>query len=49
MHDPNADNLSLKILSIDPFGNEHTELFFVEYHKPRIFFELMPFVALGNF
>lgn len=33
--------------SINPFGNEHTVLFFVEYHKPWIFFELVPFVALG--
>lgn len=33
--------------SINPFGNEHTVLFFVEYRKPWIFFELVPFVALG--
>lgn len=33
--------------SINPFGNEHTVLFFVEYHKPWIFFELVPFVMLG--
>ncbi|XP_037905332.1 H(+)/Cl(-) exchange transporter 5 isoform X2 [Hermetia illucens] len=33
--------------SINPFGNEHSVLFFVEYTKPWIFFELVPFVALG--
>lgn len=33
--------------SINPFGNEHTVLFFVKYSKPWIFFELVPFVALG--
>ncbi|XP_046414360.1 H(+)/Cl(-) exchange transporter 5 isoform X6 [Neodiprion pinetum] len=33
--------------SINPFGNEHSVLFFVEYNKPWIFFELVPFVMLG--
>jgi chloride channel 3/4/5 len=33
--------------SINPFGNEHSVLFYVEYNKPWIFFELIPFVALG--
>lgn len=33
--------------SINPFGNEHSVLFFVEYTKPWIFFELVPFVGLG--
>lgn len=33
--------------SITPFGNEHSVLFFVEYNKPWIFFELIPFVLLG--
>jgi hypothetical protein len=33
--------------SINPFGNEHSVLFYVEYNKPWIFFELVPFVALG--
>jgi chloride channel 3/4/5 len=33
--------------SINPFGNEHSVLFFVEYSKPWIFFELVPFVGLG--
>ncbi|KAK5639771.1 hypothetical protein RI129_010582 [Pyrocoelia pectoralis] len=33
--------------SINPFGNEHSVLFFVEYNKPWIFFELIPFIALG--
>ncbi|KAI5644829.1 voltage gated chloride channel domain-containing protein [Phthorimaea operculella] len=33
--------------SINPFGNEHSVLFYVEYHKPWIFFELIPFVGLG--
>ncbi|CAO1414250.1 unnamed protein product [Diamesa tonsa] len=33
--------------SINPFGNEHSVLFFVEYNKPWIFVELIPFVGLG--
>ncbi|XP_067644434.1 H(+)/Cl(-) exchange transporter 5 isoform X3 [Eurosta solidaginis] len=33
--------------SLTPFGNEHSVLFFVEYNKPWIFFELIPFVLLG--
>uniref|UniRef100_A0A336MTH3 Chloride channel protein n=1 Tax=Culicoides sonorensis TaxID=179676 RepID=A0A336MTH3_CULSO len=33
--------------SINPFGNEHSVLFFVEYSKPWIFFELVPFILLG--
>ncbi|KAK4872907.1 hypothetical protein RN001_014936 [Aquatica leii] len=33
--------------SINPFGNEHSVLFFVEYNKPWIFIELIPFIALG--
>uniref|UniRef100_A0A0A9Z384 Chloride channel protein n=1 Tax=Lygus hesperus TaxID=30085 RepID=A0A0A9Z384_LYGHE len=33
--------------SINPFGNEHSVLFYVEYNKPWIFFELVPFVTLG--
>lgn len=33
--------------SINPFGNEHSVLFFVEYNKPWIFFELVPFIGLG--
>ncbi|CAH0716679.1 unnamed protein product, partial [Brenthis ino] len=33
--------------SINPFGNEHSVLFFVEYNKPWIFFELIPFLGLG--
>jgi chloride channel 3/4/5 len=33
--------------SINPFGNEHSVLFFVEYSKPWIFFELIPFIGLG--
>ncbi|XP_017101520.2 H(+)/Cl(-) exchange transporter 5 [Drosophila bipectinata] len=33
--------------SLTPFGNEHSVLFFVEYNKPWIFFELIPFVFLG--
>ncbi|XP_022902115.1 H(+)/Cl(-) exchange transporter 5 isoform X1 [Onthophagus taurus] len=32
---------------INPFGNEHSVLFFVEYNKPWIFFELIPFIGLG--
>ncbi|XP_017843392.1 H(+)/Cl(-) exchange transporter 3 isoform X1 [Drosophila busckii] len=33
--------------SLTPFGNEHSVLFFVEYNKPWIFYELIPFVFLG--
>lgn len=33
--------------SINPFGNDHSVMFFVEYNKPWIFFELVPFVCLG--
>lgn len=33
--------------SINPFGNEHSVLFFVEYNKPWIFVELIPFIGLG--
>ncbi|XP_075230010.1 chloride channel protein 3 isoform X3 [Lycorma delicatula] len=33
--------------SINPFGNEHSVLFYVEYNKPFLFFELIPFIALG--
>lgn len=32
---------------INPFGNEHSVLFFVEYNKPWIFVELIPFILLG--
>ncbi|XP_063236242.1 H(+)/Cl(-) exchange transporter 5 isoform X2 [Bacillus rossius redtenbacheri] len=33
--------------SINPFGNEHSVLFYVQYNNPWIFFELVPFVGLG--
>ncbi|CAG7836228.1 unnamed protein product, partial [Allacma fusca] len=33
--------------SINPFGNEHSVLFYVEYSKPWLFFELIPFICLG--
>merc|ERR1711935_1008010 len=33
--------------SINPFGNEHSVLFYVEYSQPWIFFELLPFLILG--
>jgi len=33
--------------SINPFGNEHSVLFYVEYSQPWIFFELLPFLLLG--
>ncbi|XP_018908171.1 H(+)/Cl(-) exchange transporter 5 isoform X3 [Bemisia tabaci] len=33
--------------SINPFGNEHSVLFYVEYNKPFMFFELIPFIGLG--
>ena len=34
--------------SINPFGNEHSVLFYVEYSQPWIFFELLPFLILGQ-
>ncbi|KAK9892262.1 hypothetical protein WA026_019063 [Henosepilachna vigintioctopunctata] len=33
--------------SINPFGNEHSVLFYVEYNKPWIFTELILFIGLG--
>ncbi|XP_025195865.1 H(+)/Cl(-) exchange transporter 4 isoform X1 [Melanaphis sacchari] len=33
--------------SINPFGNEHSVMFYVEYHRPWMFFELIPFIGLG--
>ncbi|XP_059468590.1 H(+)/Cl(-) exchange transporter 4 isoform X2 [Neocloeon triangulifer] len=33
--------------SINPFGNAHSVLFYVEYSKDWIFFELVPFIGLG--
>ncbi len=33
--------------SINPFGNDHSVLFYVEYNTPWIFFELVPFLLLG--
>ena len=35
--------------SINPFGNEHSVLFYVEYNQPWLFFELFPFLILGKF
>ncbi|XP_065220056.1 H(+)/Cl(-) exchange transporter 5 isoform X1 [Planococcus citri] len=35
------------VRSINPFGNEHSVLFYVEYSKPWNFFELIPFIGLG--
>jgi len=35
------------VRSINPYGNEHSVLFYVEYNKPWIFFELIPFILLG--
>jgi len=35
------------VRTINPYGNEHSVLFFVEYNKPWIFYELIPFTALG--
>ena len=34
--------------SINPFGNEHSVLFYVEYDNPWMFFELVPFLFLGK-
>ena len=34
--------------SINPFGNEHSVLFYVEYNNPWMFFELIPFLFLGK-
>ena len=33
--------------SINPFGNEHLVMFYVDYSRPWILFELIPFVFLG--
>ncbi|KAF0313157.1 H(+)/Cl(-) exchange transporter 3 [Amphibalanus amphitrite] len=33
--------------SINPFGNEHSVLFYVHHERPWIFFELLPFIFLG--
>ena len=33
--------------SINPFGNDHSVLFYVEYNTPWMFFELVPFLLLG--
>ena len=33
--------------SINPFGNDHSVLFYVEYSTPWMFFELIPFLLLG--
>ena len=35
------------VRTINPYGNEHSVLFYVEYNKPWIFYELIPFTALG--
>lgn len=35
--------------SINPFGNEHLVMFYVDYTRPWILFELIPFVMLGVF
>ncbi|RWS17995.1 H(+)/Cl(-) exchange transporter 3-like isoform X1 [Dinothrombium tinctorium] len=32
---------------INPFGNEHVVMFYVDYTRPWILFELIPFVLLG--
>ena len=32
--------------SINPFGNDHSVLFYVEYNTPWMFFELIPFLLL---
>lgn len=34
---------------INPFGNEHLVMFFVDYTRPWALFELIPFVMLGIF
>lgn len=35
------------VRSINPFGNDHSVLFYVEYSTPWMFFELIPFILLG--
>ncbi|XP_054158814.1 H(+)/Cl(-) exchange transporter 4-like isoform X2 [Oppia nitens] len=35
--------------SINPFGNEHLVMFYIDYTRPWILFELVPFVMLGVF
>ncbi|RWS27196.1 H(+)/Cl(-) exchange transporter 3-like isoform X1 [Leptotrombidium deliense] len=32
---------------INPFGNEHVVMFYVDYTRPWVLFELIPFVLLG--
>ena len=34
--------------SINPFGNEQSVMFFVQYNNPWHFFELIPFLFLGK-
>lgn len=36
------------VQSINPFGNQHTVLYYVDYDTPWMFFELIPFLFLGN-
>lgn len=35
--------------SINPFSNEHMVMFYVDYTRPWILFELLPFAVLGAF
>ncbi|CAG0894404.1 unnamed protein product [Cyprideis torosa] len=35
------------LTSINPFGNQHSVLFYVEYNRPWMLFELLPFIGLG--
>lgn len=35
--------------SINPFSNEHMVMFYVDYTRPWILFELLPFATLGAF
>jgi hypothetical protein len=35
------------LTSINPFGNEHSVMFYVEYNRPWMFIELLPFIGLG--
>lgn len=37
------------VRSINPFGNDHLTMFFVEVRSPWFFLELIPFIFLGVF
>ena len=38
---------AFSLRAMNPFGNQHLVLFYVEYDKPYHLFELFPFIILG--